>query len=145
MMPILFSILNLLCGIFLIIISFYNDFCSWFRILFGVCIAWVAITSQICDQWALVWFPLWNKSFGFMGCSYIFLACGGYAWLVHDGSSWNGFFYFFIWAVGIAYVVIYIMSLLNCCGCPLPVPLLECGGGGGSNDNEKDSGQTSKA
>merc|ERR1712157_291341 len=92
MIPIVFSILNLACGIMLVVVSFFNDFCSWFRILFGICIAWVAITSRGCDQWALIWFPMWNRSFGFMGSSYIFLACGGYLWLQGNQQGWNGFF-----------------------------------------------------
>jgi len=150
MMPMIFSIINLVCGILIVVIAFDNNFCSWFRIFFGVCIAWVAITTQICDQWALVWFPLWNKSFGFMGSTYIFLACGGYYWLYYGSDSWIGFAYFVVWAVGIAYCVIWLCMILNCCGCPLPVPLLEsCGSGGGggggnanNNNNKNDGGQT---
>eukprot|EP01083_Nonionella_stella_P178641 631659_1 len=142
MLPIVFSILNLVCGILLVLGGFNEDFCSWFRILFGVCIAWVALTSWMCEQWALLWFPLWNQSFGFMGSAFIFLACRGYYWLLHDGRSWNGFSYFFIWAVGIAYCVISVLQMCSMASCPLPVPLLNCSDGGGSGGSKNDNAET---
>merc|ERR1711971_1115061 len=138
-MPLVFSALNLACGIMLVVISLDNDFCLWYRIFFGVSIAWVAITTELCEHYALVWFPLWNRSFGFMGSTFIFLACGGYNWLRNGSETWNGFFFFFIWGVGIAYCIIWICQIVGCCGCPLPIPLLHTcrgqngGGGGGGN------------
>eukprot|EP01084_Bolivina_argentea_P220203 373232_1 len=144
---IIFGIVNFICGIFIILLSFFNDFCAWFRILFGVCICWVALTTAFCDQWALVWFPLWNRSFGFMGCSYVFLACGGYFWLSNGSEGFNGFAYFFVWAVGITYIILWILNTFCGTGCPLPTPLLSmCGAGGdkgGGDKNEKSGGQTS--
>eukprot|EP01083_Nonionella_stella_P050605 134563_1 len=144
MWPLIFDILNLICGVCLILTGvFGGSLCSWFRLLFAISIIWVAITTQICDQYALYWFPLWNQSFGFMGCSYIFLACGGFGWLSHGGGNWYGFCYFFVWAVGVAYCVIHVLGMLNVCSCPMPVPLMGGGGGGGSSD--KDQGQTANA
>merc|ERR1719461_575983 len=83
-----------------------------------------------------------GHSFGFMGSSYIFLACGGYLWLQGNQQGWNGFFYFFIWAVGIAYCIISICQMLNVCGCPLPVELLDCNQGGGAQKEQPKQQQT---
>jgi len=138
MESLLFTILNLICGILIVIMAWDANVCSWFRILFGVAIAWVAITEQICDRLALVWFPLWNRSFLFMGGSYIFLACGGFWWLSSGAQGWTGFSYFVVWAVGVAYVIIGICELVGCCGCARPSPLLGGGGGGGGSAQPKE-------
>ena len=100
---------------------------------------WLALTEQFCgDQFALKWAPLWNRSFLFMGCSFIFFCCA--PWFGNDNSdgfeSFRGFLRWFTFWVGIVYIIFGFMSLIPACNCisiPLPIPLLSpcCGGGGG--------------
>lgn len=90
------------------------------------------------------WFPLWDQSFFFMGCAFIYLSCGGWAWAFggkgRDDDGWRsfqGFMYFFIFVVGVLYLLFGLLVTFAGVGIPLPTPLSSCCGGGGGGGGRK--------
>eukprot|EP01083_Nonionella_stella_P068496 181888_1 len=155
---IVWSVLNFICGLAIVIGHLgVDDPCDWLRILIGISICWVAITNTICDQYALLWFPFWNKSFIFMGSTFLFFSCG--AWKrgcnrhAHGHPSRDnpdnncGFFEnfaaFLLWFTLLVGVIYIILGFIEFCGAgsfPHPVPLEGCCGGvstGGGTDGSK--------
>eukprot|EP01083_Nonionella_stella_P026339 72440_1 len=78
---IVWSVLNLVCGIFITTANIFwaldGIFCGWYQLFFGVSIVWVSITTKCCDKYVLAWFPYWGN-FLFMGCTFLYLSCGAY-------------------------------------------------------------------
>eukprot|EP00484_Ammonia_sp_Unknown_P029636 CAMPEP_0197039066 /NCGR_PEP_ID=MMETSP1384-20130603/15927_1 /TAXON_ID=29189 /ORGANISM="Ammonia sp." /LENGTH=154 /DNA_ID=CAMNT_0042469607 /DNA_START=11 /DNA_END=472 /DNA_ORIENTATION=- len=141
---IVWSVFNFICGLGIVLGHFsLLDACAWLRVIIGVSICWVAITHQLCDQYALAWFPFWEKAFIFMGCTFLFFSCG--AW---NRGCWNddndrnndncGFFEnfaaFFLWftfVVGVLYLILGFIEFCGAASIPHPTPLVACCGGGG--------------
>mmetsp|Transcript_69663 Transcript_69663/g.62484 ORF Transcript_69663/g.62484 Transcript_69663/m.62484 type:complete len:144 (-) Transcript_69663:95-526(-) len=128
---IVWSVLNLICGLVITVANVFwalsGFFCGWYNLFFGVAIVWVSITTKCCDKYALAWFPFWGN-FLFMGCTFLYLSCGGYACISGD-CDWWGFCFFFVAVVGVIYVILWLIKTLAGVGIPDPVPLESCCGG----------------
>ena len=96
-------------------------FCGWYTLFFGVAIVWVSITTKFCDKYALAWFPFWGN-FLFMGCTFLYLSCGGW-WCIDGECDWWGFFFFFVAVVGVIYVILWLVKTLAGVAIPDPIPL----------------------
>ena len=142
-----FGVCNFICGLAVIIWNFwffngwYWSFCGFINLLFGICICWVSITHNFCDRYALKWFPFW-ENFLFTGCTYLYFTCGEID-AIFDGNfgdSVQSLLAFFVFVVGILYVLFWFLITVGNVNIPQPVPLERfCngggGGGGGGNDN----------
>lgn len=118
--------MNIICGICITVANFFWAFdagfvCGWYQLLFGITIIWVSITKKCCDKYMLAWFPYWGN-FGFMGCTFLYLACGGY-WCINGGCDWWGFCFFFVALVGVIYVVLWIIKYFAGLNIPDCIPL----------------------
>eukprot|EP01084_Bolivina_argentea_P263540 446100_1 len=143
---ILWAILNFIGGFAITVRDLDFDFGSWFlcwlmRMVIGISIIWISITSQCCDQYMLVWFPFWNQSFFFMGCTFIFFCCS--PWNIWDDNGRNdddwrtfrGILEFITFCTGITYLILGVTEYFGCCGCPKPAYLIQCCGGGGGGSS----------
>eukprot|EP01083_Nonionella_stella_P318645 1165829_1 len=137
---ILWAILNLIGGLAITLrdlnMHFDSLFMCWLlRACIGITIIWVAITSQCCDGYMMVWFPKWNESFFFMGCTFIFFCCTPWhIWNDHHDDGWytfRGILEFTTFCTGVTYLIIGFTEYFGCCGCPRPAYLIQCCGGGG--------------
>mmetsp|Transcript_8197 Transcript_8197/g.12689 ORF Transcript_8197/g.12689 Transcript_8197/m.12689 type:complete len:214 (-) Transcript_8197:145-786(-) len=149
---IVWSVFNFICGLGIVIGHISLDPCAWLRILIGVAICWVAITHGCCDKFALAWFPFWEKSFIFMGCTFIFFSCG--AWWRGCGNnggknddncpfveSFAGWILFFTFAVGVLYLIFGAIEYFGAASIPHPSPLAGCCGGGGGGSGGGSGGK----
>ena len=60
----------------------------------------------------------------------VYLSCGGFLCAINFGDcGWWGFGFFFVFIVGLLYVILWIIDKLANCGVPDPVPLDICCGG----------------
>eukprot|EP01084_Bolivina_argentea_P144221 253097_1 len=139
---IVWSFLNLIIGIVIITANIFWAFdgnaCGWFTICFGILIVWVTITTKFCEDKGLAWFPLWGN-FLFMGCTFLYLGCGAWLCLNPEDCDWWGFFFFFIFIVGVLYVIFWLVKTFAGVNIPDPVPLASlCGGDGGGGYQKMD-------
>ena len=107
---------------------------------------WVAITHKFCDQYALVWFPLW-ENFLFTGLTFLYFTCGVF-YLNFDNAGFYAFLYLLMFITGVMYVIFWLLIKFAGIGIPPPVPLESlCGGGGGGSGGNSggDSGSNNKA
>lgn len=131
---IVWSVLNIICGVAITVSNFYwafsgENFCGFYQLFFGIAITWVSITTQCCDRFALAWFPMWGN-FGFMGCAFLYLSCGAYICIATNADcSWWGFMFFFVFVVGVVYVILWLVKTLAGVNIPDPIPLEACCGG----------------
>eukprot|EP01084_Bolivina_argentea_P151537 264487_1 len=134
-------VLNLICGLAITAANLFwaldGYFCGWYQLFFGVAIVWVSITTKCCDKYALAWFPFFGGNFLFTGCTFLYLACGAY-WCFGNDCGWWGFCFFFVFVVGVIYVILWLVITLAGVNIPEPKPLESCCGGDGDGYQKMD-------